>query len=171
MQRQKADRSASSWLRAVKTIENTILVATLSVMLGMAVAQIVLRNFFTSGITWGDGFLQVLVLWIGMLGAIAASRDDRQITVDVLSRLMPPAWRTRMRVVTDVFTGGLSALLSWHAGRLVLEDRLGGMIAFGSVPVWVCELILPLAFGLIALRYLIFAGDHLRQSLRREDVS
>ena len=57
-------------------------------------------------------------------------------------------------------TAAVSAFLSWHAGRLVLEDRAVGMVAFASVPVWVCEMVLPLAFGLIALRYLLYAVDH-----------
>ena len=137
----------------------------LAVVLGTAVVQIVLRNFFDSGIIWADGFLQVMVLWIGLVGAVAASRDDRQITVDVLTRFVSPRFRPWLRVVTDLFTSGLSGTLAWHAWRLVKEEKLGGMTAFGSVPLWVCEIILPVAFGLIALRSLIFAVEHLRDGL------
>jgi TRAP-type C4-dicarboxylate transport system permease small subunit len=65
-------------------------------------------------------------------------------------------------VVTDLFTAGVSAAVAWHAGRLVLEDRAAGSEVFASVPLWVCELVLPLAFGVIAGRYLLFAIRHAR---------
>lgn len=154
---------APAWLRFLTAVESAILVLTLLVMLGLAVAQIVLRNFLDTGLMWGDALLRVMVLWIGMIGAIAASRDDRQITVDVLSRFMGEARQRWARLVTDLFTAGVSGLLAWHAGRLVLEERGSGMTAFASVPVWVCELILPVAFALIAVRYAALFVSRLRR--------
>jgi TRAP-type C4-dicarboxylate transport system permease small subunit len=104
-----------------------------------------------------------MVLWVGMLGAMVATRHDKQISVDVLSRFLPRRWKSVVRVVTDLFTAGVAAVVGWHAGRLVLDDRAAGSVVFASVPVWVCELILPLAFTVIALRYAAFAVRHARQ--------
>ncbi len=157
--------------RILNAIENTILVVMLAVMLSLAITQIVLRNFFDSGIIWADGFLQVMVLWIGLVGAVAASRDDRQITVDALTRFISPQLKPWIRVITDFFTAGLAGVLAWHAGRLVIDERSGGMTSFGAVPLWLCEVILPVAFGLIALRYLLFGIEHLRQGLSMKDAS
>ena len=134
-------------------------------MIILAAVQIVLRNVFGTAILWGDPMLRVSVLWVGMLGAMAATRDDRQISVDVLSRFLPKHWKPRLRVITDTFTAAVAAFLCWHAVRLVLVDRADSMIAFGSVPVWVCELVLPLAAGVIAIRYALYAVLHLRQAL------
>lgn len=155
-------------LRILRGAEDTILVGILAVMIVLASIQIFMRNFFDAGLIWADPMLRVLVLWIGMLGALAATRDDRQITVDVISRFAADRWKPRFRVITDIFTSAVSALLSWHAGRLVLEDRATEMEAFSSIPVWVCELVLPIALGLIAIRYAIYAAVHFKGSLQPE---
>ena len=61
-------------------------------------------------------------------------------------------------------------MVAWHALRLVLDDAAAGSTVFASVPVWVCEMVLPLAFGVIALRYLLFAIDHARAALSPGDA-
>ena len=43
-------------------------------------------------------------------------------------------------------------------------------MAFGALPVWLAQIILPIAFALIALRYLILLRHHLRQSLGQEEI-
>ncbi len=154
--------------RWLQRVEDSILVVLLVTIVGLALSQIVLRNVAATGITWADPLARVLVLWLGLAGALAATRDDRQITVDVLSRFMPARRKAAARVLTDLFTAVVSALVSWHAARLVLEDRAAGATAFGTIPVWLCELVLPVAFALIAARYLLHAVRHLRESLGRE---
>jgi len=43
--------------------------------------------------------------------------------------------------------------LAWHGMRFVLFEREDQAIAFASVPAWMCELIIPVAFGIMALRF------------------
>ena len=50
----------------------------------------------------------------------------------------------------------------------MLDERIAGTIAFASVPTWVCELILPVAFGVIGLRYLLLAVTHVREAASKE---
>ncbi len=152
-------------LRILGALEDAILAGLLGVMIILATTQIILRNVFDSGISWADPALRVAVLWVGMLGAMAATRDDRQISVDALSRYLPEAWKARVRVLTDLFTAGVAAFFAWHGGRLVIEDYGSGMTVFASVPVWACEVILPIAVAIIAIRYGLYAVRHARESL------
>ena len=95
-------------------IEDGLLVVMMAAMIVLALAQIVLRNLFSTGWVWADPLLRNLVLWVGLIGATAATREDRQITVDVLSRLLSERVRAGARVVTDLFTAGVSGLVAWH---------------------------------------------------------
>lgn len=149
-------------LRLVHGIEDGLLVLLLAALVVLAAAQIVLRNVFGSGILWADPALRVLVLWVGMAGALAATRDDRQITVDVVARWAPSRWRAGIRVVTDLFTAGVCGMLAWHGVRLVAGDRQAGIDAFGDVPLWLCEAVLPVAFAVIAVRSVLRVFDHVR---------
>ena len=141
--------------RILMGIEDGLLVFTLCAMILLAVSQILLRNLWDSGISWGDPTLRVLVLWLALLGAMAATRDGNHIRIDILSHYLPPTLRRLMRRLTDLFAALVCALLAWHSGRFVRFEWEDGSLLFGSVPAWVCELILPLGFGVMALRFLL----------------
>ena len=146
-------------------VEDALLVLLLAAMVIVAGAQIVLREVFHSAILWADPVLRVSVLWVGMIGAMVATRNDKQIAVDIVSRFLSRRWQNRVRVLTDVFTSLVSGVVAWSAFRLMAEDRAAGGMTIGSVPVWICEAILPVAFAVISLRYLMFAVRHLRSSV------
>lgn len=156
-------------LAALGVVEDALLVLLLGAMIAVAGAQIVLRNLFDGALVWADPLLRVAVLWVGMIGAMVATRGDHQITVDVVSRFLPDRWRAGVRVVTDLFTAAVAAVVAWASLRLVLEDRAASGLTISFVPVWVCETVLPVAFAVIALRYLMLAVAHLRAARRGQD--
>ena len=140
----------------MQRLEDGILVTLLLVMILLAVLQIFLRNLFDSGIVWADPLVRVLVLWIGLVGAMAASRTDNHISIDVVSRFLPPGVQKITKLLVYLFTAGIAALMAWHGFRFVLMEKADNLMAFASVPAWVCESIIPFAFCVISLRYLIF---------------
>jgi len=151
-------------LHILSWIENATLIGLLGVLILLAGAQIVFRNVLDLSVLGVDPILRMLVLWVAMLGAVAASRENRHISVDLFSRLLPARALPAVRTVTDAFTVVVCLLMAWHAARFVVSEHdAGGQLA-GLFPVWVAELILPLAFGLIALRYSLFLGQHLRET-------
>ncbi len=152
-------------IRITHLLEDSFLISLLTAMIILAITQIVLRNIFDSGLEWIDPLLRLLVLWVGLAGAMVATREDHHISIDVFTRIMSTRVQKAVRVFIDVFTCLVAAIISYHAVRLVLMDQEAESIAFASIPSWVCELILPLAFGVIAWRYLIYAVIHARQLL------
>ena len=127
----------------------------LSAMILLATTQIALRNLLETGISWADPTLRILVLWLSLLGAMAATRDNNHIQIDLLSRFLPARARHWVQRLTDLFAAIVCALLSWHSGRFVLMEWEDGTLLFASVPAWACELILPIGFGIMALRFLL----------------
>jgi TRAP-type C4-dicarboxylate transport system permease small subunit len=161
------ERVLGGFLRALGAVEDVLLVLLLALMIVLAAWQIAARNLLDTAIVWGDPLLRVLVLWVGFLGAVAAARDDRQINVDVISRFTQEPWRSRIRMVTDLFTSLVCGFLAWQALRFVNDSRAFGEMAFGSVPLWLTATVLPLAFGLMSFRYALLTGFHLRRSFGR----
>jgi len=135
-------------------LEDGLLVITLSLMILLASTQILLRNLWDSGISWGDPTLRVLVLWVTLLGAMAATREGHHIRIDVLSHYLSESLQGWSRRITDLFAALVSGLLAWHSGRFVVLEWQDGIVLFGQVPAWVCESIMPLGFGIMALRFL-----------------
>lgn len=144
-------------VRLLELVEDSLLVGLLLVMILLAFGQIVLRNFFSTGVAWVDPLLRVLVLWVGLIGAMVATRIDKHISVDVLTRLLSPRLGALARVVTRLFAAGVSGLIAWHAGRFVIDEWRSGSEAFSGVPAWFLEAVIPLGFGIIAARLLLQA--------------
>ena len=126
----------------------------------LATLQIALRDLLGTGIAWVDPALRVLVLWVGLLGAVAASREGRHITIDVLSRLLPPRVDAAVHGATSLCTAAVAALVAYHGARFVRSEFGFESVAFSGIPAWALESVIPFAFAAIALRYLrLFAGD------------
>ena len=53
----------------MRLIENAILVSVLTSMVLVATYQVIARNFFDTGLLWGDALVRVLVLWVALVGA------------------------------------------------------------------------------------------------------
>ena len=137
--------------------ENIALVTLLSGLILLAVGQIVLREIFATGFIWADELIKLIVLWLAMVGSIAACRDNRHIRIDLLSHVLPPTAVRISRIVVDLFAAGVSAVIAWHAWRFLgLEIEFEDTVLIDT-PAWIAHLILPLAFALIAYRFLVGA--------------
>jgi TRAP-type C4-dicarboxylate transport system permease small subunit len=146
---------ALDWLHH---IEDWLLAGLVILLVILAGSQIILRDFFDSGISWADPLMRDLVLWTGMLGALAAVRDDKHIALDVLQRFLSPRTQRSVRIVTLGFASVLCAAMAWYSYALVQIDFGGNSAgALTQIPAWVPEAILPVAFGLMALRFALRA--------------
>lgn len=146
--------------------ENAALVVTLSAMILLGSTQIILRNFFDSGFGWADEALRLMVLWVAMFGAVAASREQRHISIDVLSRILPGRAKSWVEILVDGFTAAVALILAWYSWVFVAESREYQDILLNDLPAWWFQSVLPIAFLLIAYHYVIAFLRQLRSVLR-----
>lgn len=139
----------------LRRIEDALLILILSAMIALSGFQILARNFWLGGFTWGDPLLRVMVLWIALLGAMAATRSDKHITIDILSRHLSVKGRLVSRILTDTFTALVCGILAFHGARFVYMEYEAEVMAFGAIPSWLCESIIPFGFGVMALRFML----------------
>ncbi len=133
-------------------LENALMTFLLTGLILLASTQILLRNVFSTSLGWGDGVVRLIVLWLALLGAIAASRENKQIKIDLLTRSLSGAPQKAAQFATDVFTVAVTSLLAWHSWRFVQDSRLYGDVLFSDWPAWILQLILPVGFAIIAYR-------------------
>lgn len=138
--------------RLLERVENGLIAVLVLAMVLFAGAQILLRNLFGSGIEWADPLLRALVLWTAMLGALAAARDDKHIGLDLVTHFVHGRAKRVFRVIALLFAASVSAAMAWYGANLVMLDYASATQAFARVPSWCIELILPIGFGLLALR-------------------
>jgi TRAP-type C4-dicarboxylate transport system permease small subunit len=143
--------------RVARSLETWLIVAILGGLILLGAAQIVLRNFFSIGFAWGDGLARLAVLWLGLLGALAASREGRHIAMGALARFLPPRVRSLTGAIADAFGAAVSAALAWYAWVFVSDSREFGDTLLGDIPAWWLQAIMPVAFALMAWQFLALA--------------
>lgn len=141
--------------RAGRLIENILLVALLGGMLLLSVGQIVAREVFESGLFWSGEVVRLMVLWLAMIGAVAACREDRHIRVDAISHMLSERVVGIARMLVDTFAAVVCGVLAWHAWRYLQLEMEFAETVLGDVPAWAAHAIVPIAFALLSYRFAV----------------
>ena len=156
MRHAENERSLAQWISLqLAAVENALLAILLSAILLIATGQILLRNLFSAGLPWADSLIRVLVLWLALVGAVIATRDNAHIGIDVLVRYIPGAARHWLQRFVNLFGAAVCAVIAWYSALLVWLEREDGLLAFAQVPVWLCQLVMPMAFAAMALHFVL----------------
>ncbi len=152
-------------------LETTMLVSILAAMMLVAVSQIIMREAFGSGFGWADETVRLMVLWLALVGSIAACRENRHIRIDALSHVLPDSLVCVIRVLVDLFAAvvcGIIAVQAWRYLQIEIEYDDKVLV---DTPAWIAHAIMPAAFALIAYRFFVTAlaqaGDLLFGGLAR----
>jgi TRAP-type C4-dicarboxylate transport system permease small subunit len=168
-----SDPHAGVWERAgriARAVETWLVVVILGGLILFGAAQIVLRNVFSISFAWGDGLTRLAVLWLALLGALAASRDRRHITMGAIGRVLPPRLRAVAQLIADVFAAAVSGVLAWYSWAFVSDSREFGDVLLGGVPAWWLQAIMPVAFALMAYQFVVQGILRLRAPAAEADL-
>jgi tripartite ATP-independent transporter DctM subunit len=142
---------STGWRRVLRDGENTLVVVPLAVSVGLPLLEIVLRRFHT-GIAGSIVLVQNLTLIIGMAGAAIAAREGRLLSFSTLSSFLKGRLKSAARILSSGVAAAISAILCVASFQFLLSEKQAGGRIVGPIPDWAVELVLPLGFGLIALR-------------------
>lgn len=134
-----------------------MLVSMLTAMMLVAVSQILLREVFGTGLAWGDELVRLMVLWLALVGSIAACRENRHIRIDALSHVLPDVAVNIIRVLVDVFAAAVCGIIAVQAWRYLQIEIEYDDTVLVSTPAWIAHVIVPAAFALMSYRFLITA--------------
>lgn len=137
---------------ALVRIENSFALLAMAGIVVIPLGEIVLRKWFATGIPGAAPFAQHLTMWVGMLGAAIAARDGKLLSLATGEFLAHSRTADAARVISAVVGGAVATVFAVGGMNLVALDRADGSEIALGVPVWVADLVLPLAFAAIAIR-------------------
>jgi len=159
------------WIDRLHRAEDGLLALLLTIMIVLAGTQILMRNLLDSGFVWIDPLLRVLVLWLGLIGATVATRHNKHIRIDLLSRYFERNTHRLIQVVVGQISGWTCLVIAWYGMDWIRLDYADSVTSFAGLPAWSIEIIVPLAFALIGVRYFLLSLHAARLYCRHRQVS
>jgi tripartite ATP-independent transporter DctM subunit len=122
------------------------------VMIIIPTAQTLSRRFFGTEIPNASVIVQHLTLWVGFLGAFLATAAGRHLALST-SEAIPKAFRPAAGFITRTMASAVSALMAYASLKVVQADWGSERTLFFNIPVSWSEAVMPIAFGLMAVRF------------------
>ncbi|MBN2145388.1 MAG: TRAP transporter small permease subunit [Candidatus Aureabacteria bacterium] len=143
--------------RFLEIVEKSLLVVLFCIIIFLSFTQVILREFFSSGLLWADTFLRHLVLWIGFLGAAIAARNEKHFVIDIAKKLFPEKTRIVIEIVTSLFVLIALYYLSFSAVKFFKDDVAFSSVLFRirdfEIPSYWMNVIIPAGFILLFIHF------------------
>lgn len=136
-------------------LETSLLCLLLLGIVVLAALQIVLRNFFSHSIFWADELIRLAVLWLAMVGGVAASSNGRHIAIGIVERYCPRPWHRPAAIAAAAFAAVVTAALAWQGYRFVADSFAYGDTVLDGWPAWIFQSIIPIGFAIMSLRFVL----------------
>ncbi len=133
--------------------QRSLLVIFVLVMVGLSFLQVVLRNVFSFGFLWADPFLRYIVVWVGFLGAILATKEEKHFGVDILNRFLSPRAIHAVKTIIDILACIVAFLLAKAAIQFLFEAIGSEEKDLFDLPRRLYFSIIPIGFGLMTLEF------------------
>jgi tripartite ATP-independent transporter DctM subunit len=148
------------WFRAMgQSAEDRLTAAALLAMGILPVLELVLRTFFRTGVPGSTDYVQQLTLWIGFLGAMIATRERSHLNLSTGLGFLPANLREAAGLLAIFVSAAVVTGLMWASLQFVRAEMESPARIAGWVPIWVAQVVLPAAFAVILLRFVIQAGQ------------
>src|SRR5262245_23066980 len=146
-------------LVVLHALESGFLAALLAAMLVFSFLQILLRNVAHTGWVWVDPLLRHLLLWIGFIGGMLATRVDQHINVDAVTRAFSLRVRRRVHALTSLAAATTCLFLAGACMAFARDEAAAGTTSFLDVPTWRLLLVMPVALWIMCARFTRHALD------------
>ena len=117
------------WLHRLHRVEDALLIALLAAMIALAGTQILLRNLFDAGF----------------------------IRIDLFNKVFARNTHRAIQALVGQVSAWTCLLIAWYGFGWIRFDYEDEIEAFAGIPAWMLEIVIPLSFGLIGLRYFVMS--------------
>lgn len=143
-------------LRHLNRIEEYAAVVLLGVMTVLVFTQVFLRFVLGLGYGWIEELSRVSFVWVVYLGAIVGIQRHLHLRVTVLIKVLPKPLRQPAAFLGDLVLLAFCAAMAWFGTQLVLSTlQYSFRLPSTGLSMFWPYLIIPLSFGLQALRLVV----------------
>ena len=150
------DSTAPPPSRAARIEDGAVIVALLLLAV-IPTAQVIARLLFDVALTTASGYVRHLVVWGACLTGIVATRERQHLSLSAGLPKLPAPYDRWVAVAATAITVAVTTGIAVSAASLTLVG-FGGYERVGAFPKRAVLAILPVGFGLMALRMVLAAA-------------
>ncbi len=137
----------------VASINKNIAVVGMSLGVLLAFINVVLRYAFGSSLTWAGELTNYFFMWSALFGAAYGFKKGIHISVTVFLNLLPKMLAKVLFVFANMISFVYLAFSAYFGYEVVvLLQEIEEMSVDLDIPMWIPNLVLPIAFGAAAFR-------------------
>ena len=141
-------------LRWYDRLEEGAIAFLLAVMTLITFGQVIARYVFDYSFVWALELVTVLFAWLIFLGMSYGVRVGSHIGVDALVKALGARTSRVLGAFATLCCIAYALICLWGSWRYVTTmHRIGTLAQDLPIPVWIPQIVLPLGFALLALRF------------------
>ena len=156
MSQSAPDSTAPPPSRAAR-IEDGAVIVSLVLLAAIPTAQVVVRLLFDAALTAAAGYVRHLVVWAALLTGIVATRERQHLSLSAGLPKLPAPYDRWAAIAATTITVAVTTGIAVSATSLTLV-AFGAYERVGMFPKRAVLAILPVGFGLMALRMVLAAA-------------
>ncbi|MCI0339878.1 MAG: TRAP transporter large permease subunit [Planctomycetales bacterium] len=142
----------------LRRAEDGLAAGALLLMAALPVLELLLRKTVGTGIPGSIGYVENLTLWVAFLGAMVASREKGHLSLSTGVQFLPAPWKRVTATAAALASVAVATGLAWASLELVKATMPSPMAIAGWLREWHVQLVLPVSFAVMALRFAWHAG-------------
>lgn len=115
-------------MKTFKKVEEGFIGVTMIAVVIMLTVNIILRFFFSAGITWAEEFIRYAIIWITFIGGAICFRRGIHVGIDLLMESLPEKGQKLLSLFINVLAIILMLLLIKYGIDLVLFSMNTGQL-------------------------------------------
>ncbi len=141
---------APAWRR----LEDGVLVFALALITVIPLIEAFGRALGGFHVPGGASYVQQLTRWLAFVGGLVATREGKHLTLSTAELFGEETLVRRAgRVLAGAVSAATAAVLTYASVLLLIANREEGKRLPGGIPEWVVEGVMPVALGIIAVRF------------------
>lgn len=137
-----------------RNIENVIGVVLFILMTIFLTYQVTSRYFLNLSLAWTEELSMYCLIWVCYIGASAAVRERKHLRITMAFESCSPKTRIKIDIFSNIVSCVFCAFLFVGTTEMLILILEGNQVSAGSgLPKWVPNLGLPVAFGLMVIRF------------------
>ena len=151
MEFQIIDEKPSGLKPVLYKVEEILCMVSLVFMALLPVMESIARLIFKTGILASSGLTSHLLLFVGLLGGMICTRNDAHLAISLVHYIPEGKIKQRFKVFCYHVSAFVATVIVWSSVSFIkigLESKV-----IGFIPIRVFALIIPISFGVIAVRF------------------